>query len=289
MRSTSSEEREYIKVDIEGAIGWLVLNRPERLNAMNPRMLDEFSGAVDELTENDAVRVIVIRGEGRCFSTGYDIERDSREINEKADVVTDFDRLVGNLDHFLRLWDCPKPVIAAVHSYCLAGASQMCVFADITVVADDAVIGLPKIPVGGGYITPLWSWLVGPKRAKQMAFTSGSSISGKTAVEWGWANYSVPEIGLWNSVRELAVNIARTPASILHMKKYSINRIADLQGFRASVGLGAETDALLHAAHDVKSLSQGIREHGLKEAIRLFETGELLGDGAANEAQESAQ
>jgi enoyl-CoA hydratase len=280
MDNNVTRERDFIEIKVEGPIGWLVLNRPERLNAMNPKMLEEFSSAVDELIENDEARVIVIRGAGRCFSTGYDIERDSREISEEADIVTDFDRLVGNLDRFLALWDCPKPVIAAVHSYCLAGATQMCVFADITVVADDAVVGLPKIPVGGGYITPLWTWLVGAKRAKQMAFTAGSSISGRTAVEWGWANYSVPEAELWGSVSELAINIARTPASILRMKKYSINRIADLQGFRASVSYGAETDALLHAAHAVQFLSKEIRQHGLKEAIRLFEAGELLPEEA---------
>jgi len=278
MSTKTGEPRSFIEIVVDGAVGWMILNRPERLNAMNVQMLEEFSSALDELTANELVRVIVIRGAGRCFSTGYDIERDSREISEHADIVTDFDRLVQNVDRFAGLWDCPKPVIVAVHSYCLAGATQLCVFADITVVADDAVIGLPKIPVGGGYITPLWTWLVGPKRAKQMAFTAGSSISGRTAVEWGWANYSVPADELMQNVEELANNIARTPASILRMKKYAVNRIADLQGFRTSISYGAETDALLHAANAVKFLSQGIRDHGLKEAIRLFEIGELEPD-----------
>lgn len=268
-----ADTREFVDVRIDGQIGWLVLNRPEKLNAMNVAMLAEFSGAVHQLTCDDRVRVIVIRGEGRAFSTGYDIERDSREISEDADAVTDYARLTENIDRFLELWDCPKPVIAAVHGYCLAGATQLCCFCDITVVADDARIGLPKIPVGGGYITPIWTWLVGPKRAKQMSFVSGSSISGRTAADWGWANYAVPADELVDDVRRLATDIARTPAPILTMKKVAVNRIADLQGFRSTVGLGAETDALLHASNAVHALSQGIRDHGLKEAIKQFENG----------------
>jgi enoyl-CoA hydratase len=273
--SLNGSPLKFIEATLDGSIGWLTLNRPEKLNAMSPAMLAEFSLALHDLTANPQARVIVIRGAGRCFSTGYDIERDSEEIGQPADTVTNFVRLSGNIDRFLEIWDCPKPVIAAVHGYCLAGATQLCVFCDVTVVADDAKVGLPKIPVGGGYITPLWTWLVGPKRAKQMAFTAGSSISGATAAEWGWANYSVPADELWTSVTSLAQEIAKTPASILRMKKYSVNRVVELQGFRSSVGLGAETDALLHASADVHRLADGIREHGLKGAIRAFEDGEL--------------
>ena len=270
------QSAQHIEVVVEGPVGWLVLNRPEKLNAMNALMLDQFSQALDSLVANDAVRVVVIRGAGRAFSAGYDIERGSRDYtSEHADVIADFERLTGNIDRYLALWDCPKPVIAAVHGYCLAGATQMCVFADITIVAEGATIGLPKIPVGGGYITPIWTWLVGPKRAKQMSFNAGSSITGVVAAEWGWANYAVPDDELWSHVSKLAHEIARTPAQILRMKKYSVNRVLEGQGFRTSVSLGAETDALLHASRAVQELSQAIRENGLKEAIKKFEAGEL--------------
>lgn len=271
---STAASRDFIRTEVDAQVGWLVLNRPQKLNAMNPQLLAEFTSAVQELTDHPQVRVIVIRGEGRCFSTGYDIERDSREIGEDADAVTDYSRLTENIDRFLGLWECPKPVIAAVHGYCLAGATQMCVFTDLTIVAENAQVGLPKIPVGGGYITPIWTWLVGPKRAKQMSFMSGSSISGETAAQWGWANYAVPEDQLWDEVRRVAADIARTPGPILQMKKYAVNRVLDMQGFRSSVQLGAETDALLHASDAVHALSQLIKDNGLKKAIEIFEAGE---------------
>ncbi len=265
-----------IELERERGLTWLTLNRPERLNAMNGQLLEEFSSALRELTTDAETRVIAIRGKGRAFSTGYDIERDESEVGEghHRDIVEDHDRLVRNVNRFLEIWDHPKPIIASVHGYCLAGATQMCVCCDITVVADDAKIGLPSIPIGGGYITPMWTPLVGPKRAKQMSFVAGSQISGTTAAEWGWANYSVPAERLEESVRELAMEIAKIPAPILHMKKVAINRVADAMGFRYVLPMGAETDALLHYSVAVQELSGLIREHGLKGAINVFKSGE---------------
>jgi enoyl-CoA hydratase len=266
---------ETIELERERGLTWLTLNRPQRLNAMNGKLLEEFSDALKKLALDRNTRVIVIRGKGRAFSTGYDIQRDESEVGEGhlRDIVEDHDRLILNINRFLEIWDHPKPIIAAVHGYCLAGATQMCVCCDITVVADDAQIGLPSIPIGGGYITPMWTPLVGPKRAKQMAFVAGSKISGKTAADWGWANYSVPADQLEDNVRQLAFEIEKIPAPILHMKKVAINRVADAMGFRYVLPMGAETDALLHYSAAVQELSGLIREHGLKGAIGIFEAG----------------
>jgi enoyl-CoA hydratase len=268
----------YIKIEHDGPLAWLILNRPDRLNAMNRPMLLELDQAFDALSADDAVRVIIIRGEGRAFSSGYDIQRGSVDIDEtgerhteRPDITADYDRLVKTLDRFMKFWDCPKPVIAAVHGYCLAGATQLCVFCDITVVASDARIGMPRIPVGGGYITPVWTPLVGPKRAKQLAFDSTSEISGEVASQWGFANYAVPADQLFDDVRNLALRISRTPPEILHMKKVSINRAADVQGWRTIAPMGAETDALLHYSNAVAELFQLVRDNGLKNAISIFE------------------
>ena len=259
-----------ILLERDGPLTWLTLNRPDKLNAMNATVLSEFSSALDFLSTHDASRVVAIRGAGRAFSAGYDIERPDPKDARDIDIVEDYEHHVQHLERFLRIWDFPKPVIACVHGYCLAGATQMCVFCDITVVADDAVIGLPAIPLGGGYITPLWVPLVGPKRAKQMSFVAGSQISGKTASDWGWANYSVPAADLQQNVRDLAWSIARIPASTLRMKKIAINRVADAMGFRNTVPMGAETDALLHYSEEVKALARSIQERGLKGAISEF-------------------
>jgi enoyl-CoA hydratase len=270
-----------VLVERDGRAAWITLNRPERLNALNARLLHRFGAVIDELGADPDVSVLVIRGAGRAFSAGYDIKPDETEISGGSErtIVAEYDRLLGHIKLFERLWDLPKPVIAAVHGYCLAGATQLCIFCDITVVADDAKVGWPSIPLGGGYISPMWSFLVGPKRAKQMSFVAGSQVSGTTSAEWGWANYSVPEAQLWDNVAELAGQIGRVPLEILRMKKAAINRVAEIQGFRSAMSMGAETDALLHFSPAVIELQQLIKSKGLKGAIGEFN------EAAAPEAQ----
>ncbi len=268
-----------ILLERDGPLTWLTLNRPDKLNAMSKALLGELSAALSALAGDEETRVIAIRGAGRAFSAGYDIER-SEEAHE-VDIVDDYLTHAGYLERFLEIWDHPKPVIASVHGYCLAGATQLCTFCDMTVVAEYAVIGWPSLPLGGGYISPLWVPLVGPKRAKQMSFVPGSRISGKTASDWGWANYSVPASELEADVRALARSISRIPAATLRMKKMAINRVADVMGFRNIVPMGAETDALLHYSAAVKELAAMIQEHGLKKAIAAFNEQARPADGGA--------
>ena len=236
---------------------------------MSNAMLDEFSAAL-ELLKGDGAPVVGIRGEGKGFCSGFDLDQVGKMGAVAVDPVADKARLQRNLDRWLAIWDHPKPVIAAVHGYCLAGATQMCVFADITVVADDARIGEPTIPIGGGYLAPVWSTLVGPKRAKELAFVPGNSIDGPTAVKWGWANHCVPAADLIASVEGLAARIALTPPEVLRIKKHSINRAAEAQGFRAAAAHVADMDALLHQSPAVHAVKQRGDEIGLKALIAEY-------------------
>src|SRR5438105_5346565 len=163
----------------EGGLGYITLNRPEKLNAISVEMRREFDEVMHEAERDDGVRVIIIRGAGRAFSAGYDLNPNAEGRSNRGDTVDDVNRLRWTLERWLRVWDCPKPVIAQVHGFCLAGATQLCVMTDITIVAEHARIGLPSIPVGGGFITPMWTWLVGPKRAKEMSFVSALQNDGR--------------------------------------------------------------------------------------------------------------
>lgn len=258
---------EHIRVEHEENLTWVVLDRPDHANALSNELLDEFSDALEALKTTGGP-VLAIRGEGKGFSAGYDIGQVG--VPEAADPVADRNRLQRNLDRFLAIWDHPKPVIAAVHGYCIAGATQMCVYADITIVADDARVGEPTIPIGGGYIAPLWAPLVGPKRAKELSFVPGNTIDADTAVSWGWANHAVPAPELLERVRSLAARIALTPPDVLRVKKLSVNRAMEAMGVRQAAGSVAEMDALLHTAPSVLAVRERIREVGLKEVMASY-------------------
>ncbi len=263
----SVSDYQHIRVEHDGPISWIVLARPDRANALSEALLDEFSSALWAL-QDDGGPVVGIRGEGSGFSAGYDMGQVGTP--KAADPVADRTRLQRNVDRWLAIWDHPKPVIAAVHGYCIAGATQMCVYADVTLVAEDARIGEPTIPIGGGYIAPIWAPLVGPKRAKELAFVPGNSIDGRTAVEWGWANHAVPADQLAATARELAARMALTPPDVLRVKKLSINRAMEAMGIRSAAASVSEMDALLHTSPSVLSLRERIKREGLKAVMASF-------------------
>jgi enoyl-CoA hydratase/carnithine racemase len=256
-----------IRVEHRGPLSWIVLNRPDKANALSNAMLDEFSDALARLADTGGA-IIGIRGEGKGFCAGYDV--DQVGIPKAADPVADRERLARNVNRYLAIWDHPKPVIAAVHGYCIAGATQLCVFADLTIVAEDATIGEPALPLGGGYIAPLWAPLVGPKRAKELAFLPGNTIDGRTAVEWGWANHAVPADQVVATAEDMAARMARIPSDVLRIKKLSINRTMDAMGVRTAAAQVPEMDALLHLSPSVLALREWIGQVGLKTAITEF-------------------
>lgn len=263
----ASPSYEHIRIDHEGPLTWIVLDRPDRANALSNEMLDEFTDALDRLKTTGGP-VLAIRGEGKGFCAGYDLGQVG--VPRAADPVADRTRLQRNLDRFLAIWDHPKPVIAAVHGYCIAGGTQLCVFTDITIVAEDARVGEPTVPIGGGFIAPLWGHLVGPKRAKELSFVPGNSVDGRTAVEWGWANHAVPATDLLDAVRSLAQRIALTPPDVLAMKKLSINRGMEAMGVRNAAAAVADADALLHLAPSVIEIRARIADEGLKAVMEGY-------------------
>jgi enoyl-CoA hydratase len=256
-----------IRTEDDGPLTWIVLDRPDQANSLSSVMLDQFTDVLEGL-RTEGGPVLAIRGEGKGFSAGYDIGQVGTP--KAADPVADRARLRRNVERWFALWDHPKPIITAVHGYCLAGATQMCVYSDITIVAEDARIGEPMLPIGGGYIAPLWAPLVGPKRAKELAFVPGNTIDGRTAVEWGWANHAVPATELLNAVRALAERMAMVPPDVLAIKKASINRAMESMGVRHAADAVSEMDSLLHLSPAVLALREEIGSQGLRATMARF-------------------
>ncbi len=246
-------------------ISWIVLDRPDAANAFSSALLEAFSAALVRL-ETEGAPVIGIRGAGKGFSAGVDLG----EYNAKATPAEDVARLRRNLDRWLAMWRHPKPVIVAIHGFCMGIAAQMPSFADMTVVAEDARIGEPGLPLGGGYIAPTWVPQVGAKRAKEFAFLPGNHVDGRTAEAWGWANAAVPANSLVACVEALAERIAKIPPAVLTMKKRSINRAMEAAGFLTALDALAESDAILHIEPSVVALRQRLAEEGLKPVLADF-------------------
>lgn len=263
-----------VEKQCDGAIGQLIFNRPEKLNALNSGVLKAFDTVLSELISDPDIRCIIIRGEGRAFSVGYDLEPDNQLFSDgqksRIRSYDDWQALRTTIDRWLSVWRAPKPVIAAIHGYCMGGATQLAVCCDLTVIARDAVVGWPTIPLGGGLLSPTSAWLIGPKRAKEMSFIAGNRFSGEEAERWGWANHAVDSDDVLAKAIELATGISKMPPDLLRVKKTALNRVFDLQGFAESQYFGAEFDAIAHDSAGCAELVEHVEEGGLKKAMEWY-------------------
>ena len=257
----------------DGRIAMVTLNRPEKLNAITSQLQTELLDALDEAAADPGIHVAIVRGAGRAFCAGYDVVSGG---DVPAGVPGDRAWLEKVTRGWLRIWDLPIPVIAQVHGTCLAGGTQLATICDITFVADDTRLGTPQLPLGAGYVAAFWAWLVGPKKAKEIFFPTGAIITAAEALEMGLVNRVVPAASLADNVRAYANQVARTPKDILGLQKLSINRTQEAQGFRQALMQGAEIDAIAHTSSAVREVNRHIRDHGLRETLRAFQSGELL-------------
>src|SRR5262249_19575860 len=148
----------------------IVLDRPAKLNALDPAMLDQLDAAVAAFEADAEARVAVLRGEGRAFCVGADLgSASSRTGDARPRTWEDRTRLPALAATWLRFWDTPKPVIAQVHGHAIAAGVQLAVLCDLTVVDEACRFGWPKLPMGAGFIGPMVANFVGVKHAKELS------------------------------------------------------------------------------------------------------------------------
>ena len=272
-----------VLLEKQGRIAIVTLNRPEKLNAINAEVQQRLRAIWDEVAEDDSVRVAILKGSGRAFSAGADLTGggSSRSTGEGAaprrahGVAQDRQGIINStLKTGFMAWDLPKPVIGQIHGYCLGVANVLASLTDMRIVAEDAQIGWPTLPLGGGLISPFWAWYAGPALAKEFSMTVGKKISGKEAAHWGWANRAVPLEELEVTTMTFAKEIAKVSSDLLAIKKAAINHQMESMGFRRGVMLGAEMDAIAHTTESTSYIAQKRAELGLRGTYEWWDTGE---------------
>ena len=253
----------------------VTLNRPEKRNALNHALRGGIIEALRAADADPAVRVMIVRGAGKCFSAGYDLGGGNE--GQKLPWYTP-----GGDGHWPRhvtqgwmsIWELGKPVIAQVHGYCLAGGSELATCCDLVYMADDAQMGYPAVRFGvpDNHFHP---WFVGMRKAMEMMLT-GDSISGVEAARLGWANASFPAEELEERVVEVARRIATVPADLVQLNKRVVHRQMEIMGLHTGIRVGSELCAL--GTHQ-KSLHEFLKQtaaKGLKGALQ--ERDEPFGD-----------
>jgi enoyl-CoA hydratase len=233
----------------------LTLNRPAKRNALNPDLLDEFSARLAELDRDAGVSVIVVRGNGPAFCSGYDIsadgdpERAYRRAN--GDVLGDWRAMRSHTRRWLDLWHLSTPTIAQVHGYCLAGGAELALNCDLVFAAHDATIGHPVVRDLGVPTANVYPYLIGLRRAKELMLT-GATVSGQEAAELGLINRSLPAAELEHYVLAFATRMAEIPKVLLALNKQVTNDAFSALGYEQGLSNGANFDALAHASDEVR-------------------------------------
>jgi len=255
-------------VEDVGPVRRLTLNRPEKLNALSSALVEALSDALAAAAADVDVRVVVIRGAGRAFCAGYDLIEDAA-FAAGADVAAWRAALAHDMARLLEIFDHPKPVIAEVHGYCLAGGCDLMMMCDVALASDDAMFGEPEIRFGSGVVTMVMPWLVGARKAKELLFTGEDRIPAAEALRIGLVNRVVPRDGLSDAALAFAEEVAKLDPVAIALTKRSINRSLEVAGFREALWANVDLDAIIEAAEvpERKEFGRIRAEQGLKAAI----------------------
>ena len=261
----------------------ITLNRPHRHNAITEQMTSEIETALWEDDDDTAVHSIIVRGAGRSFCSGYDLDAygDHSELRGSRRGRAAFDDRAWQLEKMQRplraFHDVHKPIIAQVHGHCLAGGTGIAMFCDMVIVAEDANFGFPAARAGT-LPNQMWLYSAGPQWTKRLTLT-GDTISGADAARLGLAMKAVPLELLEAEVEGLADRLAHVDIDLLSANKRIVNIGLELMGAQVLQRMAAEMDTRAHLSESTEQFLGAIGARGLKPA--LADRDAVFGDGRA--------
>ena len=258
---------ETIRFERRGRVALLTLDRPERLNAISARMMDEIESVLDTVAGDDGLGAVVVCGAGRAFCSGYDLKDDA--LAPPADGEAWRSRLERDLDFLLRFWNQPEPTIAAVHGYCLAGGCELAMSCDVTIAEEGCRFGEPELKFGSVVVNMMMPWLIGPKLTKELLLSGDARLDAERAERIGLVNRVVAKGTHVDEALALAARIAALDADAVVRTKAAINRGFEIMGLHGALRAG------LDAAVEIESMEtpsraefkRRVREQGLKAAL----------------------
>ena len=245
----------------------VTLNRPEKRNALNHDLRGGIIDALREADQDPEIRVMIVRGAGTCFLSGYDLGggNQGQELpwyTPGGDGQWPRHVTAG----WMSIWELAKPVIAQVHGYCLAGGSELATCCDLVYMADDAQMGYPAVRFG----VPdnhFHAWFIGMRKAMEMMIT-GDSLSGVECARLGWANDSFPSDQLEEKVLEVAQRVASVPPDVCQLNKRVVHRQMEIMGLHTGIRVGSELCALGTHQKSMHEFMANAGKKGLTKALQ---------------------
>ena len=235
----ATDDDQVVLYSTRGHVATITMNRPDVANAQDTALIDGIDHALDLADADDEVRVVILCGNGKHFSSGHDLKELLNESDEWSRLrATPEGKLrheqVMYVDRCKRIYSFRKPTIAAVQGSCVAAGLMLACMCDLIVAADDAVFQNPVLRMTGAAVELLVEpWELGIRKAKEFLFT-GDKIDAQEAWRLGLVNRVVPRAELTARVDELADRVALVPPATAQVVKDSLNQTATFMGKDAS-------------------------------------------------------
>lgn len=248
---------ETIRIEKEGAVDWLTLNRPESLNAITTKMVAELRDYFGSLYENETVRIVVMRGAGRAFCAGLDIKEAG--VRRGSDDYVPFGNGWGFQGYlaevYIRMRRCPQPIISLIHGPACGGGFSFVLASDIRIAGESTrmnaafiKIGLSACDMGSSYFLPR---LVGTSIASELMLT-GKFIHAPRALACNLVSEVVPDDQLTAAARPYITDMLRTSPMGLRLTKEGLSMAIDAQGLEAAMAIENRNQILCSRTNDAK-------------------------------------
>lgn len=255
-----------ISFEIAGEIATLTLRRGEKLNAITDTMNMELFDALSRIAETPAIKVVILTGEGRGFSAGYDVgEGDDMPARTPPYWKHHFFLAFRTLR---RIWTLPQPVVAKVQGACLGGGMALSLACDLTYAAEDAFFGDPEIKFGGGgNMFPVLQWILGPKTLNELLLT-GRNVYAEEALRLGMVNEVMPAAALDARVDQIVRHMCLLPDGTLARNKASSRRWYEQMGMSAIVNASEDNSVLGLSTGAETEFTRISKKEGVSAALR---------------------
>ncbi len=263
----TSDGYAILRLETFGSVLRVTLDRPERRNALSVGLIAELLEVISTAGQDRDSSVVILRGAGKSFCSGYDVSPSSSTPDEAPlSPIENVEAVRRDNALFDLLWRCPIPTIAQVHGHCLAAGTDLALSCDFVVCATDARIGYPAVRSMGSPATHMWLYHLGAQWAKRLLLT-GDSITGTKAAELGLALEAVEAGMLDEHVLELATRMSWIPRDLLVANKSVVNRGLDLMGRTLLQERAAMQEVLARLAPGARTFWNTAKDKGVKQAI----------------------
>ena len=259
-------------------IAIIAINRPEKKNTLTNEVVQGIADGIDAASSSSDVSAVVLRGVGDTFTAGYDLTNQGRwdnpygarqiDAREGAwDPVRDYQFMGNNVRRFMKIWECPKPVLGEVKGWAIGGATDLVLCCDMLFMASNAHIGYAPSRIYGTPTNMMWVYRLGLEHAKQFLLT-GRAIDAETAYRIGLVSQIVGEDDLAETVEAEARRFRHIPANQLALNKMLINQAFENMGLRTTQMMGTFFDGVTRHTEEAYQWVEGFAEKGFRQVIR---------------------